>query len=186
MTRKDFLKKACLSGACMCGIAPLLMSADGKGQTRQQDQTKKNPNDLQQEWIAVFLSEADNFLTEEEQRTILKKCAMAHYNAMGMSDITEPYKGRLNDFISCLINDWGWQIDYNESEGVIIANENKNHCICPMVNREKVNNPGKICLCSEGFIEKMFSDVTGKPVKSRVITSVLRGDQYCRYRVTLV
>lgn len=151
----------------------------------QQDQEPKNPNALQQEWISILLNNIDDRLPEEELRMALKGCAISHYDGVNMDKIITPYKGKLEEFIQFLTTDWNWKIDYNKQTGVLIADENKNRCVCPMVNKEKGIKSAAICYCSEGFIEKMFSEVIGQQVKSRVLKSILRGDPACRYEVTL-
>jgi len=42
-----------------------------------------------------------------------------------------------------------------------------------------------LCDCSEGFAEKLFSAVVGKPVKAEVVASIQRGAKSCRYRISL-
>ncbi len=185
VTRKEFLRKACISGACLCGVAPAVLASPAHTDQGLSDQTAKNPNELQQEWISILLDSIDDRFSEDELREILKGCALSHYNKMSMSTIIEPYRGKPDEFISFLEKEWHWKIEYDKNTGTIIADENKDYCVCPMVNREKGIRSDSICLCSEGFIEKMFSEVLQRPVVSRVINSVLRGDPTCRYRVSI-
>jgi predicted hydrocarbon binding protein len=64
-----------------------------------------------------------------------------------------------------------------------IADENKTKCVCPMVNKEKGVRSSILCYCSEGFAEKMFSTVVGHPVKAKVISSIHRGNNRCKYQI---
>jgi hypothetical protein len=185
VNRKEFIKKACLSGACLCGFASIAASSVSSGSKPIQDQKPVNPNALQQEWISVLLSNIDDNLSETELRNALKGCAIVHYNNLNMDSILAEYKGNLDKFITFLSTEWGWKIDYDKTNGVIIADENKNYCVCPMINKEKGVASAAICYCSEGFSEKMFSEVAGKPVKATVLTSIYRGDPSCRYKVVL-
>jgi predicted ArsR family transcriptional regulator len=65
------------------------------------------------------------------------------------------------------------------------ADENKSYCVCPMVNRAEGIGSSVMCNCSEGFAEKMFSAVFGHPVKAQVISSVLKGNASCKYKITV-
>lgn len=66
-----------------------------------------------------------------------------------------------------------------------MADENKSFCVCPLVNVKKKTVSDAICYCSEGFAELMFSAVFEKPVTAIVISSVIRGDSSCRYKIDL-
>lgn len=185
VNRKEFIKKACLSGACLCGFASIAASPASSGSKTLQDQKLVNPNMLQQEWISVLLNNIDERLSADELRTILKSCAIVHYNNLGMDSLLADYKGNIDKFITFLSTEWGWKIDYDKENGIIIADENKNYCVCPMINKEKGTESSAICYCSEGFSEKMFSEVLGRPVKASVLSSIYRGDPSCRYKVDI-
>ncbi len=185
VSRKEFLKKACLSGACICGVGSLVMAQSQAGVTPQQDQETKNPNALQQEWVSILLSNIDDRLSEEELRAMLKGCAIAHYNSLDMDSILAPFKGKTDEFLKFLTNEWGWKIDYDKSTGIIICDENKNYCVCPMVNKAKGIASSAICYCSEGFTSKMFTVIAGAPAKATVLKSIYRGDPSCVYKVEL-
>jgi len=186
VNRKEFIKRACLSGACLCGAVPLVLAQSQTGGNQQQDQTQKNPNELQQEWISILLNSIDDRIPEDDLRVILKGCAISHYNKMNMDETLAPFKGKPDDFMAFLIKEWDWKIDYDKASGVILVDENKlNRCVCPMVDKTKGSTSPAICFCSEGFIERMFTEVFGKQVKGKVLNSVLRGDPTCRYQVIL-
>ena len=93
--------------------------------------------------------------------------------------------GDIEKFNQFIEEKWGWKIDYQKEKGILLADENKNYCVCPMVNQEKGVKSTIYCYCSEGFAEQMFSVVVGHQVKAKVISSVLRGDERCIYEITL-
>jgi hypothetical protein len=66
---------------------------------------------------------------------------------------------------------------------VLIADENKNYCVCPIAIHDKENDSSAMCYCSEVFAEKMFSVVSGMNTKAEVISSVRKGDASCIYKV---
>jgi len=66
---------------------------------------------------------------------------------------------------------------------VLIADEDKNYCVCPIAVHNKEKDSSAMCYCSEGFAEKMFSLVSGMNTKAEVISAVRRGDTSCIYKV---
>jgi hypothetical protein len=180
--RRKFIQKACFAGACLCGFASIAKPASSiENQNTEPDRDKM----LMHDWISVLLGSIDDQADEATCRTIMRNCAIAHYNHMQMDNTLEPYIGDLEKFLGLMKEKWGWKIDYQKEAGTIIANENKNYCVCPMVAREKGVKSSVLCYCAEGFTEMMFSKVVGHPLKAEVISSVLRGDAGCKYKITL-
>ncbi len=114
----------------------------------------------------------------------IKKCAKAHYDAIVMGAVLDPYVGKPEAFYEMLHNKWGWIITVDDDGKRILADENKAECVCPLVRAKAANTPN-LCNCSEGFAELMFSKVLQKPVQARVVESVLRGGKHCVYEITI-
>jgi hypothetical protein len=100
-----------------------------------------------------------------------------------MVEFLKPYNNNLEGFIGFIEKEWGWKMTYDKSTQIIIADENKNNCVCPMINHKTGIKPGALCYCSEGFSELMFTNVIGKPVTASVISSIHRGDKSCKYKI---
>ncbi len=179
ISRKQFFKTACLSGACLCGFGAIAGSVPSENKN-QEDNSKAL---LFQSWIALLLTNIDSSLGEDEIRKVIKSAALAHYNDLKMDDILMGYKDKLETFIDWVETSWGWKVDYNNATRTIIADENKNYCVCPMLGQKSKTRYPALCYCSEGFAEKMFSIVIGQPVSATVISSVQRGDKSCKYRI---
>ena len=176
--RRDFLKKACISGGCLCGFTSLVKAVPSS--------TEPDPDKLlMQEWISTLVSNINENADEKMRQKIMKSCAISHYEHLNMDSVLEPYVGDLEKFNQFIEEKWGWKIDYQKEKGILLADENKNYCVCPMVNQEKGVKSTIYCYCSEGFAEQMFSVVVGHQVKAKVISSVLRGDERCIYEITL-
>lgn len=184
ISRKDFFKKACYSGACLCGFSYIGLSNNDLASLGFNNESQNNNKDLCREWLSILLSNINNELDENEKRNILKKCASVHYDHLDMNSLLAPYRYDLNKFIDFLEEEWNWKIDYNRTTKTLIADENKNHCVCPIINNNQKSNLSSICYCSEGFAELMFSYIVGEPVSATVISSILRGDERCIYRIT--
>ncbi|MDP4202009.1 MAG: DUF6144 family protein [Bacteroidota bacterium] len=183
ISRKDFLKKACISGVCMCGFSSIALFANNT----KTEQTSTEPDNskllLVQEWTSNLLSNLNEQFSGERLRPIVKNCAIVHYNHLKMDEMLAPYVGNLEQFIDFIENKWGWKVSYDKTNKTLIADESKSYCVCPIINHDRKSNPSNICYCSEGFAERMFSKVAGVPVKATVISSIIRGDDRCRYKI---
>lgn len=180
MDRKNFFKKACIGGVCFCGFSNIAGLASNDTSSIQD-----NNKQLNQDWLSNLLTNLNEDLDQEVVRAIVKKSSMVHYNNLNMNTLLADYIGDLEKFNKYIESTWGWKIDYNTSTKVLIADENKNYCVCPIVEHNKGLNTSAICYCSEGFAEKMFSVVTGSPVKAKVISSVRKGDKSCIYSIEI-
>ena len=175
-SRRNFIKRTCITGSCFCGF----LSFANAGRAEEQTDSGKL---LMQEWISTLLKSIED--NTETSQQILKNCAQIHFQHLEMEKVLKQYKGDIEKFISFLENEWGWKIDYDKNSGVLLANENKDFCVCPMVNQEKGVDSSILCYCSEGFAERMFSFVTEQKVKAEVVSSIHRGNDTCIYKVLL-
>ncbi len=180
MNRKNFIKKACFAGACFCGFSNISAITNSNSTTVQDDNIK-----MKQDWLSNLLSNLNQDLEENVVKEIVKKSSMVHYNNLNMDSLLSDYIGDLDGFCKYIESTWGWKVDYNKATKVLIADENKDYCVCPVLEHKKGMNTSAICYCSEGFAEKMFSVVTGVPVTANVISSVRRGDATCKYKIEI-
>jgi hypothetical protein len=135
-------------------------------------------------WIAALLP-ALTAVDAAETRDALKGCAASHFEALGMAPTLARLRGDLPALLDFLRSEWGWIVEHDAASGVIHVNENKDHCVCPLVPAEPTDDLGALCSCSEGFAERMFAAVVGHPVRAQVVESILRGGTRCRYRLDL-
>ncbi|MFC0878624.1 hypothetical protein ACE01N_18660 [Saccharicrinis sp. FJH2] len=180
MDRKNFFKQACFAGVCFCGFSSISGLA-----TSNTSPVEDNNKQLNQDWLSDLLSNLNQELGEDILRSIIKKSSIVHYNNLNMDALLADYVGDLDKFNTYIESAWGWKIDYNKTAKVLIADENKANCVCPVLEHKKGLNTSAICYCSEGFAEKMFSYVTGGPVTATVISSVRRGDKSCKYKIEM-
>lgn len=177
-TRRSFIRSACAAslGACaLAGAAPAPAVA-----TRP----AAEPDDLPRSWIAALLP-ALAAGGRDEARRALHEAASAHFEALDMPAVLDRFQGDLPAFLKFLREDWGWLVEHDPDEGVVLADENKDVCVCPLVAGRRDPDLAVLCYCSEGFAERMFSHVTGAPARAEVTSSILRGNDRCRYRVRL-
>ena len=183
VNRKDFLKKVCFSGACLCGFGSIAFSKEVDDSNEDKMQTQKLS--LLQDWIASILLNVNDELDKGSARKLIKKTAGVHFENLKMDTLLAEYKGDLDKFTVFLREKWGWKVDYDKEKRILIADENKNYCVCPIAVHKKDKDSSAICYCSEGFAEKMFSLVSGVQVQAEVIASVRRGDTSCKYKIVL-
>jgi hypothetical protein len=144
----------------------------------------ENERNLILEWSKKYISQSVNLNCLNDFRHNIKECSCVHYSISNMEQILSAYIGKLNEFIQFIRKEWNWIITYDENEGIIIADENKNYCVCPLA-KYGIFDSTELCNCSEGFAEKMFSEIIGKPVKATVERSFLRNNESCIYRITI-
>lgn len=184
LSRKEFFKKTCLAGACFCGFGSFTVQASqSNGQEKETAEEDDKNLKFIQDWISNLLLQIDEQSSAEECRRMVKPCSAAHYDFLEMDKLLSPYIGKIESFIQFIQEKWGWKIKYEPESGLILADENKNQCVCPLVNKERGVRSSILCYCSEGFAEKMFSKVIGKAVKAEVISSIHRGDKSCQYQI---
>lgn len=177
--RRSFLRTACLGGMCMRA-----RRLDGGNLPGALSGASQSQPDLPRMWIRALLPMLSS-VGADDSRRILKPASASHFLDLGMSDTLDPFRGDLPAFLDFLRSEWGWIVDYDPEAGVIEVNENKSRCVCPLVSEDHGDDLGALCYCSEGFAERMFGEVTGRPVRAEVTESILRGGQRCRYRIEL-
>ena len=183
VNRKDFLKKVCFSGACLCGFGSIAFSKEVDDSNEDKMQTQKLS--LLQDWIASILLNVNDEFDKGSARKLIKKTAGVHFENLKMDTLLAEYKGDLDKFTVFLREKWGWKVDYDKEKRILIADENKNYWVCPIAVHKKDKDSSAICYCSEGFAEKMFSLVSGKQAQAEVIASIRKGDTSCKYKIVL-
>lgn len=141
---------------------------------------------LVRSWVVNMLSVLDDNLPENTKKTVLNSCAAIHYHAIHMDELVLQYRGNLTGFIALIAEKWQWKVDYDAEARLIIADENKPECVCPVARLGPGPVSGVLCYCSEGFAERMFSGVVDGPVQARVVRSILRGDKSCIYQIRIL
>jgi hypothetical protein len=133
---------------------------------------------FEQEFLQTCMQNMQDGLPAEQA---LKACSWVHFHANRMEEVLAPLKGDLDGFLAFLSREWGWVI--TQCGEKILVDENKNYCVCPLRQAQKM--PPLLCNCSEGFAERMFSYILNRPVRATVTASILRGDKSCKYEIVL-
>jgi hypothetical protein len=137
------------------------------------------------DWMGSFLKQVDEQLPPETRAGLVKPCSAAHYRSLNMDETLRPFKGDLPGFVRLLTETWGWKIEMREGGRLILADENKDTCVCPLIRRGVIQPNPTLCSCSEGFAERMFASVLERPVSAKVVRSILRGGPSCIYQIAV-
>jgi hypothetical protein len=183
ISRKEFIKKACATGACMCAAGCMGYAHTVFGVHRQESGVPVDKDEMPRQWLSLLLGHIDGIADEAGKRSLLKGCAQAHYDHLKMEELLAPYRNHPDAFVKYLESEWGWKVSNDKKARTILADENKDHCVCPVAARLPQTAPAALCYCSEGFAQAMFSFVLGCAVSATVVSSILRGDQRCVYRI---
>lgn len=169
--------------ACACWFGPMLGFAARSGDAEGAPAANRDEAFALQ-WITELLdSLAGSDLTEEQMRAVVKATAQAHFDLLDVPQMVKPYVGKPEEFIAFLQNAWGWVVTDNKDEGLLIVDENKPVCVCPLLKNALDRLFPALCYCSEGFAEKMFGCVYERPVSAVVARSIQRGAPTCVYHI---
>ncbi len=183
-TRRSVLKNACLCGLGACGVGASVCAQANANEAPRPQAPPRDP--MPYKWISTLLPSIEANTDREHAKAIIKGCSQSHFDHLAMNKtIVSRFSGKLEAFLEFLKGEWGWIVDYRKEEGIVLVDENKPACVCPLVQRDIALKSGLLCFCSEGFAERMFSAVVGRPVKAEVQESILRGNKSCKYKVVL-
>lgn len=142
---------------------------------------EKLDKELIDSWTKKYISQT---LNSVDSNKAVKCCSSTHYEILNVDKIIQQYIGDITGFINFLETEWDWIVTHDEETGKIIANENKEFCLCPLYKEGIVVNES-LCLCSEGFATLMFSKVLQKDVQVNVVQSYIRDKKPCVYEIYL-
>lgn len=95
-TRRSFLKKACLSGVCLCGFSSILRSETLAAFELPQSGISNKNEAMFLKWITGLLKNLDSsHLTETQLRQIVKSASIAHHENLDMDNMLSPFKGKI-------------------------------------------------------------------------------------------
>jgi hypothetical protein len=58
-------------------------------------------------------------------------------------------------------------------------------CLCTFAENKPAGLSPRYCRCSVGYVKEWFDRKFGKPVEVELLSSVLRGDDWCRFKITV-
>lgn len=199
MNRKQFLTgigKACAC-SCVCALAANMGEASAQESTKQAPKRPRNDERMEftEKWAVRFFDVLDANLDAPTRKKIMmangKACLLSYQKATNQKPRTTPLT--LESFAK-QVKEKGLK-DYRIEGGVIYFQFNsaaetgsaspENHCLCPMVETKPAGLSPTYCFCSLGYVKEMHEQVFKKPVEVELLSSVLRGDPRCKFKITI-
>lgn len=149
-----------------------------------------------EKWVVRFFDVLDTHLEEMTRKKIMmangKSCLPAWQQAMKqvpraqeltLEDFTKRVKEKGNSDYQIVGNVIYFQFSAAAETG---KPSPENHCLCPMVETKPAGLSPTYCYCSLGYVKEMHEQLFRKPVDVELVSSVLRGDARCRFKITVM
>jgi len=204
INRKEFLTnvgKYCLC-SCVCALGGVLGSVRADEPEPPVDQPAPPPKkprseeriEFAEKWLVRFLDVLDTNLDAATRQKIM----MANGRACYINWITETNQ-QIRPVTLDQMKQW---IDKNVKDGSISYDGNviyfqymsaaetglpsqEGQCLCSLVETRPAGLSSTFCQCSVGYVKEWHDRLFGKPVEVELLTSVLRGDPRCKFKITV-
>ena len=136
-----------------------------------------------QQWVQELLRNAQNpDLTVKEA---IGRCSQICYDKNNMAYKLKDIHN-LDEYVEHLRTDFGWTVDYDRDNRVLICRENNAACLCPIVRSAQGPVPGSMCYCTEAELVRMTQNALGCKAKASVLRSFVRDHESCVYRIEVL
>lgn len=187
MERKEFLKSIFVGGVCSCFAFPLFSEGDKKKEKKKETEiSKKKFKALEHsvQFVQVRMPKLVNILDKEigtdKTKKILTKLGNECANIY--APVFSKYKNNLEGLLKMMEQAWKMKIKHDKEKKIVtIIGTKTGKCVCPFVKETLMSKD--FCNCSLGWQENTFASIIGKPVKGKVLESVLRGSKRCSFAI---
>ncbi len=137
-------------------------------------------------WIKSILDNLDENVDKETRIEVLEECGRNCCRSSGFYKKAQKSMSKAkdrNEFLDSLRKVWSNL--KKEGEDVYVVYEK---CYCPLGRALSKDYPMQLssfCNCSRGWIREMFESALKRPVKVELEKSIIRRDDFCRFKVTL-
>ena len=207
MNRKEFLAGVGKVCACSCvyALAASLGSVNAQDSTKQtvekpEGEPVKKPRseervEFTEKWLVRFFDVFDANLDEPTRKKVMmangKACLLNWYKETNQQPRPEPLTLERLAAWAKKNNREDYQVDGNvvyfqylwAAETGLSAPEHK--CLCTLVESCPAGLSPTFCLCSVGYVKEMHEQMFKKPVEVELLSSVLRGDPRCKFKITV-
>ncbi|MBY8985411.1 MAG: hypothetical protein KGD65_10105 [Candidatus Lokiarchaeota archaeon] len=156
------------------------------------------------QWIKSMLEKLDETANKYEKYDILSCCAH-NFSQKRISTFNSIWKktGSVEEVLKKMHQDYDWYEDPELKENVIhvtkipynrevyekaetLEEKKKSYCHCPMI-RNHLNEgiSPTFCNCSAGWYRQLWEGILERPVSIKIIASLVKGDQNCRFAISL-
>lgn len=199
--RREFLSKTGKLCACSCVGAMLagltnVMGDEIVGDTARVESKSRDAVRMEfaEGWLKRFFEVFDANLDEATRNKIMmangKSCYLTWIKDTGQ-DIKPVGFERFTKWIKEKVTDGSYSVDgktiyfqylYAAETGQAAP---ESHCLCPMVESKPEGLSPTYCICSVGYVKQMHEMYLGQPVEVELVDSVLRGEQRCKFKITV-
>ncbi len=165
------------------------------------------------QWVKGMLKRLDGLADEQQKYDVLSGCAhvfppgqVAKLKAVFDAAYAQTHDGlqAIDAVLDFMETDPGWSETRPTREGHTIyaakgprdpqayaeaqtdLERRSAYCFCPLIRtRLDQGMPTAFCYCGSGWYRRQFEGAIGKPVTIDIVTSVLRGDEVCRFAIHL-
>jgi len=207
LNRKEFLAKvgkACAC-SCVCAMAPKLDSVRAMDGTLQEEQKSEQEPveksrfqermEFTEKWAVRFFDVLDANLDEPARRKLMmangKACLLAwqkdtHQKPRTEAVTLERFAAWVKEHATGEYEINGNVILFQYLSAAETGKSSPEHkCLCPMVETNPAGLSPTYCLCSLGYVKEMHEQMFMRPVEVELVSSALRGDARCKYRITV-
>ena len=122
----------------------------------------------------------DTLLDEETRVALMESCGRACAR-MGPARMARGCQGDLNRWLTTLAR-WHGGEEYVQRDGDTVE-EICAECLCRLMKDGPARLSDTYCTCSLGWMKETFEVVVGEPVDVKLVESIKRGDQRCRFTI---
>jgi len=208
ISRKGFLAgigRTCAC-ACVCALASGLDAASGRAATvhsaRGNEASETKPPRSQErmefteKWAVRFFKILDTNLDAPIREKIMmengKACFLAWQTEANRKPpeqaiTVEQFARRIKEKKSPDYRIEGNVLYFQYSSAAETGQASpENRCLCPMVETKPAGLSPTFCFCSLGYVKEMHEQLFRKPVEVALLSSVLRGDPRCTFKITVL
>ena len=166
--------------------------------------TIESSNEERTQWIKSVIERIDRSAKEYEKYDILSFCAH-NFPQKRIDTLKSIFKetGNLDEVIKEMHKDYAWYEDPVRKDNVIyvtkipydpegvekaqtLEEKKANYCHCPLVrNHFNEGISSTFCNCSAGWYRQLWEEILERPVRIKILKSLIKGDQKCKFAISL-
>ncbi len=137
-----------------------------------------------QDRLTCGLYEAIYDLDDASLDTVMKRQARACVAAfLDLAGLPTPMD--LDSFRKAMRGAQSMGAEIKQEGDVIHWTQNqRDRCVCPLVQRGAVRLDPKLCACSAYWVKYLFEEIGHTPVSVEIVETVARGGQTCRFKIS--
>lgn len=136
---------------------------------------------FKEEWVKALMENLEDQFDSDSRIRLMESCGRncARRNA---AQITEECRGDIDKMVKILNRIPDLKIRKKDDHGYLVT---YGKCFCRLVAKGPERLPDTYCECSRGWLLQMFGTTRGKPVEVKILQSIKRGADTCRFLITI-